>query len=251
LRLAEEKEVLALTGAKIGYAGIVNLPKDIVTILDDSLEGLCNFETGSNKTGYHSINVNFGRDVPQPKQFYDIKVAREGDLEPATGQPMETHRAVEVGNIFPLETKYTDALDVFYTDENGHRQSIIMGCYGIGITRLMGVIVEHFADERGIVWPESIAPAKVHLVRIGDSANAVKQADELYSVLTQLGISILYDNRNMRPGEKFADADLIGIPHRVVVSEKTAADKSYEYKARTDDVPKLLHKTQLLSIFST
>ncbi|MGI0134892.1 MAG: His/Gly/Thr/Pro-type tRNA ligase C-terminal domain-containing protein, partial [Candidatus Micrarchaeaceae archaeon] len=139
--------------------------------------------------------------------------------------------------------------DVYYTDEQGKQQHIIMGCYGIGVSRLVGVLAEHFSDEHGLVWPENIAPFRVHLIRLGEGDGAMKQADELYSVLTAAGISILYDNRNMRPGEKFADADLIGIPHRVVVSEKTAAAGTYEYKARTSNDSQQLSKVQLLKLF--
>jgi len=248
--LADKAAVLKLTGADIGYAGIVQLPKGTTVILDDSLDGLCNFETGSNKTGYHSVNVNFGRDVPLPDKFYDIKVAKPGDLEPASGIAMKTHRGVEVGNIFPLETKYTDALDVYYTDEQGERQSIIMGCYGIGISRVMGVLAEHFADDKGLVWPEAVAPFRVHLVQIGEGAEATEQAELLYSVLTSAGISILYDNRKMRPGKKLADADLIGIPHRVVVSDKTSAAGIYEYKARTNGTVTQLNQDALVALLA-
>lgn len=141
-------------------------------------------------------------------------------------------RAVEVGNIFPLETKYTDALDVYYIDENGEKQSIIMGCYGIGISRLMGVLAEHFSDEKGLVWPGDIAPAKVYLVRIGESSSVIEAADVLYQQLEKKGISVLYDDREVRPGEKFADAELMGIPHRIVVSDRLLEEGHYEYKSR-------------------
>ncbi|HVX48200.1 MAG TPA: aminoacyl--tRNA ligase-related protein [Candidatus Saccharimonadales bacterium] len=141
-------------------------------------------------------------------------------------------RGVEVGNTFHLETKYTDALGVYYTDENGQRQPIIMGCYGIGISRLMGMLAEYFADERGLVWPEAVAPAKVYLARLGDDPAVVKQADELYEKLTKAGVETLYDDRDARPGEKFADADLMGIPYRLVVSKKTREAGVYELKSR-------------------
>ena len=126
-------------------------------------------------------------------------------------------KAVEVGNIFPLESKYSDDLGLYYIDENGEQQSVIMGCYGIGISRLMGVIAEKFADDKGLIWPDSIAPAKVHIVSIG---NVNKEADELYQELEALGIESIYDDRDLRPGEKFADADLIGATYRLVVSER-------------------------------
>jgi len=247
IALASETEVERLTGAKVGYAGLVNVPSGTTVIVDDSLVGLSNFETGSNKTGYHSVNVNFSRDVPSPEKFYDIKQAKSGDLDPTTNKPMQTHRAVEVGNIFPLETKYTDALGLYYTDEHGQQQSIIMGCYGIGVSRLIGVLAEHFSDEKGLIWPENVAPFRVHLVGLGGE-EAVKQAEELYSVLTTAGVPVLYDNRDARAGEKLADADLIGIPHRVVVSDKTAAYNTYEYKARQTPDAKQLSQTELLHL---
>jgi len=142
-------------------------------------------------------------------------------------------RGVEVGNTFPLESKYTDALGVYYTDEQGKEQSIIMGCYGIGVSRLVGMIAEHFADDKGLVWPAAVAPSQVYLARLGDNPEVIKQADELYNRLTQNGVGVLYDDRALRPGEKFADADLMGIPYRVVISDKTVATGSYELKART------------------
>jgi prolyl-tRNA synthetase len=155
-------------------------------------------------------------------------------------------KGVEVGNTFHLEAKYTDALDVYYTDETGERQSIIMGCYGIGISRLMGVLAEHFADDKGLVWPEAVAPAQVYLARLGDDAAVVKEADELYEKLTDAGIETLYDDRDVRPGEKFADADLLGIPYRVVVSQKTQAAGTLELKARQSDQIEQINKDELL-----
>lgn len=156
-------------------------------------------------------------------------------------------RGVEVGNIFPLETKYTEALGVRYTDEHGTDQPIIMGCYGIGVSRLVGVIAEHFSDERGLVWPEDIAPARVHLIRLGDDAHVVSEADALYDELRGKGISVLYDDRDARPGEKFADADLIGIPHRVVVSTRNLSQNKLEYRLRQETEDLLLTKTELIA----
>lgn len=155
-------------------------------------------------------------------------------------------RGVEVGNIFPLESKYTDALDVYYTDEDGNRQSIIMGCYGIGISRLMGVLAEHFSDDKGLVWPENVAPAKVYLVRIGGE-EAVKHADELYAELQEKGIDVLYDDRDERPGAKFADSELMGIPYRITVSDRLLAEKTYEYTPRMSGLTEVLTHEELLA----
>ena len=155
-------------------------------------------------------------------------------------------RGVEVGNTFHLESKYTDALNVYYTDGNGKRQSIIMGCYGIGISRLMGMLAEYFADERGLVWPEAVAPAKVYLARLGDDSEVIKQADELYEKLTGAGIETLYDDRDLRPGQKFADADLMGIPYRLVVSKKTQEAGVYELKSRKSTEVKPLSEAEVM-----
>ena len=152
--------------------------------------------------------------------------------------------SVEVGNIFPLESKYTDALDVYYTDENGKKQSIVMGCYGIGISRVMGVLAEYFSDEKGLVWPESVAPFKVYLVSIGEKGSL--KADELYDTLTAKGIEVLYDDRDERPGAKFADSELLGIPHRITVSDRGVEAGQYELSARVTGETKTLTLEQLI-----
>jgi prolyl-tRNA synthetase len=155
-------------------------------------------------------------------------------------------RGVEVGNTFHLESKYTDTLDVFYNDENGQKQSIVAGCYGIGISRLMGVIAEHFADDKGLVWPDNIAPFRVYLVQIGDVS---EQAQSVYDALQNAGITVLWDDRDDRPGVKFADAELIGLPHRIVVSDKL--DGQVEYQSRTDSNQELLTIEALVAKLGT
>ncbi len=157
-------------------------------------------------------------------------------------------KAVEVGNTFHLESKYTDALDVYYTNKDGQRQSIIMGCYGIGISRLLGVIAEHFSDEKGLNWPVEIAPYKVYLTFIKEEPKLVKIADKLYQDLTLLGIAVIYDDRNVRPADKFADADLLGIPFRVVVNDQTIKDQLYEFKLRSSPHLKYLSQTELIKM---
>ncbi len=145
------------------------------------------------------------------------------------------HKAAEVGNIFSFGGSKSEELGLFFTDEDGSEKPVILGSYGIGITRLMGVIVEHFSDDKGIVWPEAVAPMKVYLARLSDDEAVVEAADELYQQLTQKNITVLYDDRDERAGKKFADADLIGLPHRVVVSSKTCQAGEHEYKRRSDD----------------
>lgn len=251
VQLASEQEVRQLTGATIGYAGLVNLPESLRVFVDDSLDGLCNFETGANKTDYHAINVNFGRDVPKPDAFYDIKIAKPGDLDPKTGEPMHTRKAIEVGNIFSLGTKFSEPFNLTVTDESGALHTLLMGCYGIGISRLMGTIAEVLSDERGLLWPARIAPAAVYLARLGDDPKVVAAADGLYESLSKKGITVLYDDRDTRAGEKFADADLFGVPWRIVVSEKLVAKSEFELKARTSDTTKLLSRHDLLALSAT
>lgn len=248
LKLADEATVKRVTGAEVGYAGLINLAEDVEIYVDESCANRVNFEMGSNKTNVHNINVNWGRDLPMPNKFYDIKVAIEGDLHPETSEVYELTRAVEVGNIFPLESKYSDALGLRYTDEQGSLQSIIMGCYGIGISRLVGVIAEQFADEKGLVWPANIAPAQIYLASLGSDEKIQVAANELYVKLQDAGIEVLYDDRDVRPGEKFADADLLGIPHRVVVSKKTASEGKYEYKSRINADIKLMTFDEILTV---
>lgn len=166
------------------------------------------------------------------------------------GKPGRTEKSVEVGNIFPLGTKYSSILGLSYTDESGAKKPVVMGSYGIGLGRLMGTIVEVFADEKGIVWPASVAPFKAHLVSIvGVNGEKVKEeSDTLYETLTKKGIDVLYDDRDARPGEKFADSDLIGIPTRVVISEKTLKEGTLEVKDRKTGVVQMLTEQELFKV---
>jgi prolyl-tRNA synthetase len=248
--LADESVVQKITGSIVGYAGLIGLSPKVKIIVDDSCKDRTNFEMGANKSNYHNINVNWGRDVATPEQFYDIKLAKQGDIHPETGKPYELHNAVEVGNIFPLESKYTDALEVFYIDENKEKQSIVGGCYGIGISRTMGVIAEIFSDDKGIIWPESIAPFRVHLLKLGESTEVSEKAEALYASLQKAGVEVLFDDRvDFRPGEKFADADLIGIPERIVVSEKSLSAGGFEIKKRNETEAKIISETEALALF--
>lgn len=193
--------------------------------------------------GEDTIYLHEGKKIAVNKEIYtDENLAKLG----LNKEELVEKRGIEVGNIFPLESKYTDALDLYYLDENGQKQSIIMGCYGIGISRLVGVLAEHFSDDKGLVWPESVAPARVYLARLGTEEAVVKAADDLYNDLTQRNISVIYDDRDMRPGEKFADGDLMGIPHRVVVSARTLEQNKVEYKGRQGETSELLTNQELL-----
>lgn len=248
LHLASPETVKRVTGAKVGYAGFINLPKEVRVVLDDSLKGRKNFECGANRTDHHSINVNFGRDVPEPEEFYDIAMARPGDRALDNGQELSEKRGIEVGNIFQLGYHYTDLMKgAEYTDETGNKQPYYMGCYGIGIGRTMAAVAEVLSDDRGLVWPANIAPVKVYLARLGNDPVVVKAADELYDRLQDTNIEVLYDDREVRPGEKFADAELMGIPYRLVVSEKTVAAGKVELKARTESEARMLETPDVLA----
>ncbi len=248
LKLASADVVKKNIGAEIGYIGIINLPKHVELYLDESVLGRVNFETGTNKNYYHSVNVNFGRDLPYPEKTYDIKIAKEGDLYPETQEKYQVFKASEVGNIFPLYTKFTEAFGYKYIDSKGEEKPVIMGCYGIGSSRIMGVIVEKYHDEKGIIWPESVAPYQIHLVGLDLKNQEVKnQAFSLYQLLTEkYHFEVLFDDREeISAGEKFNDADLIGIPHRLVISKRTK-DK-IEYKKRSEENSYLLTLEEIIS----
>lgn len=156
-------------------------------------------------------------------------------------------KSAEVGNIFKFGTEKSEKMDIYFTNAEGQRSPIYLASYGIGITRVMGVIVEKFADDKGLVWPEAVAPAKVYLARLGDNDATVKAADELHERLTKDGVEVLYDDRDVRAGQKFADADLLGIPYRVVMSDKTVANDQYEFKARQSEEAELISSDELFA----
>ena len=241
LTLAPADVVKSVTGAEVGYAGPFNLPSSVKLFFDESTSNRKNFECGANKTNFHSCNVNWGRDLTIPEQFYDFKIAKEGDFYPETGEQYEVHKACEVGNIFPLNTKFSEACNFTYLDEEGKSQPVYMGCYGIGPSRLVGVIVEKFADEKGLVWPKHLAPYTVHLIDLQQA----ERGQEIYEKLQHAGIEVLWDNRDLRAGEKFADADLLGIPYRVLVSAKTGG--KVELKKRTASEVSLISVEELIA----
>lgn len=193
--------------------------------------------------GEDKIYVHEGKKIAINEEVYNDEVL--ADLGVSREELVE-RTAVEVGNIFTLGTKFSDALDLNYTDEDGTSKRVIMGSYGIGPSRVMGLIAEHFSDDKGLVWPENIAPARVYLVRIGSEA-ATAHADELYDQLTARGIEVLYDDRDERPGTKFADAELMGIPHRVTVSDRLIEAGQYEFTSRATGETALLTRSELLA----
>lgn len=245
LEFADQDTVRRVTGAEPGYAGILNLPEEVKLIIDESVVGRKNFETGANKTNYHTINVNFGRDIKHPDQVYDIKVAREGDLNPESGEKYEILKTSEVGNIFPLNTKFTKAFDYKFMDKDGKEKIVYMGCYGIGPTRLMGVIAEVYNDENGLVWPKQVAPYMIHLVTLGNDEEVLQIAENLHNELEERNIEVLWDDRNSGPGEKLSDADLIGIPIRAVLSKRSLENGGVEVKLRDQKESQIVAVDQL------
>ena len=231
LRPAQEEEIRA-TGAVPGYASPVGLP-GVLVVVDDLVPASPNLVAGANEAGYHLRNVNYGRDYTGAV-VADIAAAREGDPCPECGGALRASRGVEVGNIFKLGTRYSDALGCTFTDESGQSRPVIMGSYGIGLGRLMACIAEQHHDERGLTWPVSVAPYPVHLVQLASKTGQSEQAAaQLYQDLLSAGIEALYDDRSESAGVKFMDADLIGLPLRLTVGERSLKNGGVELKRRT------------------
>jgi prolyl-tRNA synthetase len=241
-RPATEEEIREAFGAHPGSIGPVGFAGDVLA--DEALrEG--QFVTGANRTGRHLRGVEHGRDFEA--RFADIRVAREGDACPRCGGRLRFQTAVEVGHIFKLETRYSEPLGATFLDEEGKERPILMGCYGIGPGRVLAAAVEQHHDEQGITWPRSLAPYDVEVVAIGAAgAEAVGTAESVAAALEEQGLEVLLDDRDLRPGEKFADADLIGCPVRITVGKKTLEDgcvdvlaraSRAEERVRVDDVP--------------
>lgn len=231
LRPATEEEIRAV-GAVPGYASPMQL-KGALIVVDDLIPQSPNLVTGANEEGYHLLNVNYGRDY-HADQIADIAAAQNGDLCYQCGSPLKMVRGVEVGNIFKLGTRYSESLGCYFLDAQGEPRPVIMGSYGIGIGRLLGCLAETFHDEHGLIWPISVAPYQVHLVVLsgkGDSTSS-DAAQDLYKKLQDHGIEVLFDDRSESPGVKFNDADLIGLPIRITVSERAFKSGGFEYKRR-------------------
>ena len=234
-RFARDEEIVESLGCKPGYIGPVNIG-DIPVFADRSVVVMDNFVCGANEFDFHLTGVNFGRDVPEPGIVADLRNVVAGDPSPDGKGQLELCRGIEVGHIFQLRTKYAEALKCSFLDEKGQSQIMEMGCYGIGISRIVGAAIEQCHDERGIVFPTSIAPFEVCIVPMGYAkSTAVKEAaDKLYADLKEAGVDVLLDDRNERPGVMFADMELIGIPHRIVIGERGLGEGKFEYKGRTD-----------------
>jgi prolyl-tRNA synthetase len=230
LELAPDTVVEEVTGAPVGFAGPVT-KKNIRIIGDLSVASVVNGITGANKKDVHFDGVNPGRDFII-KETADITSAEEGDACPRCGSSIYMKKGIEVGHIFKLGYKYTKTMSVTVLNENGSEVTPIMGCYGIGINRTMAAIVEQHNDEKGIIWPPSVAPFDVHLVGLGKSDDEIKQTDAIYDMLREQGFDVLYDDRTSSPGFKFADADLIGIPVRIIIGKNYYKTGEAELKMR-------------------
>ena len=242
-RFATEAEIVAALGCVPGFIGPVNVGPAVTVIADRSVAVMSDFICGANQAGSHLDGVNFGRDLPEPALVADIRNVVEGDPSPCGQGTLVIKRGIEVGHIFQLGRKYSEALDCKVLGEDGKPLTVTMGCYGIGVTRVVASAIEQNHDDAGIIWPDAIAPFQIALVPMnwGKSVRIQEESTKLYEQLTAAGYDVFFDDRNERPGVKFADLELIGIPHRIVVGEKGLDADTLEYKHRRSgeaaDVP--------------
>ena len=232
-RPAETEELFELTGAHAGSIGPIGLSSEITILADSLLEHANGLVSGANKDGFHIKNIDLQRDCTI-SAFVDVRTVLEGEPCISGGNPLRIVNAIEVGHIFKLGTKYSEALNAVFLDEHGKEQPIIMGSYGIGLERIIACAIEQHHDEKGIAWPISIAPYTVHLIGLGlhKSQEAVKVCNEIHDALEKIGIDVLFDDRDVSPGIKFNDADLIGLPFQLIVGEKGLQQGQLELKIR-------------------
>ncbi len=253
LEFADEATVKQAIGCGVGSLGPRGLPEDIPLIADRSVAVLADFACGANRDDYHLTGVNWERDCPLPR-VEDIRNVVAGDPSPDGQGELGIRRGIEVGHIFQLGTKYSEAMNCQVMGENGKPATLIMGCYGIGVSRVVAAAIEQNYDERGILWPDALAPFQIALVPMKYETEAVREAtDKLYAELTAAGYEVLLDDRDKKtsPGVKFADMELIGIPHRIVVSDRGLADGMLEYKHRRDAQPQPVPASEILSFINS
>ncbi len=233
-RFATEEEIRANLNCPPGFIGPVGVGSNVTVIADKTVANMSDFVCGANKPKYHLSGVNFGRDLPEPGLVADIRNVVEGDASPDGKGKLSLCRGIEVGHIFQLRTKYAQAMNATYLDENCQSQVMEMGCYGIGVSRIVGAAIEQGSDEKGIIFSLSMAPFELVICPIGiDKSELVKNtANQLYEDCKKAGMDVLLDDRGERPGVMFAESDLMGIPHRIVVGERGLAEGKVEYKAR-------------------
>ena len=247
LEMADANTVRTLTGSEPGFAGPIGL--DCPVYFDHATALMSDFVCGANEAGKHLAGVNFGRDLDTPDTV-DLRNVVDGDPVPGGKGRLSIARGIEVGHIFQLGTKYSEALGATVQDRDGHDVPMVMGCYGIGITRIVGAAIEQGHDENGIIWPDALAPFDVVIVPINmHRSEAVREAAEtLYDELRSAGRDVLLDDRDARPGVKFADAELIGVPHRLVVSDRGLKNGELEYRHRRDPEARMLKREAALDI---
>lgn len=240
-----------LNGCPPGFIGPVGVGANVTVIADRTVALMSDFVCGANKPKYHLQYVNFGRDLPEPRLVADIRNVVAGDASPDGQGMLSLCRGIEVGHIFQLRTKYAQAMNATYLDEKGQSQVMEMGCYGIGVSRIVGAAIEQYSDEKGIIFPLSMAPFALVICPIGmDKSELVKNtAEKLYEDCKKAGIDVLLDDRGERPGVMFAESDLIGIPHRIVIGERGLSEGKVEYKARNQaDAQHILLQDALVGI---
>ena len=236
VRLATATEIEQLTGGPLGFTGPVRLEEKLRTLFDQAIVTGRNYVTGGNRRDIHLVNVRVGRDVAASERA-DLTTARSGDRCPRCGDEMRVSRGIEVGHIFKLGDRYSDPMGARFLDASGVERTIVMGTYGIGVTRTVAAVIEQLHDENGMVWPLSIAPYQVHVVPVNvKDATSRDTAEGIYDGLSRRGIEVLYDDRDERPGIKFKDADLLGMPIRVTVGEKGLKDGVVELRDRRSGV---------------
>ena len=235
-RFATESEIRRFLGCEPGYIGPVGAGEAVRIVADRSVANMSNFICGANEANHHLTGVNWGRDLPEPILVADIRDVLAGDPSPDSQGTLEICRGIEVGHIFQLRTKYSEALKCTFLDEAGKQTPAEMGCYGIGITRIVGAAIEQNHDDRGIIFPPPIAPFQVAIVPIGygKSEQVRATADQIYADLSARGFDVLLDDRDGRPGVMFADIELLGIPHRVVIGDRGIKEGVIEYQGRRD-----------------
>ena len=234
-RFATEAEIKQACNAPAGYLGPVGLATNVTVVADRTVANMSDFVCGANLAGHHLNGVNWGRDLPEPLVM-DLRNAVIGDPSPDGKGVVDICRGIEVGHVFQLGTRYSEAMGCTYLDQQGKAQPMVMGCYGIGVTRLLGAAIEQGHDERGIIWPISMAPFEVVICPMNyDRSEGVKvAADQLHDELMSAGIDVILDDRGERPGAMFADWELIGAPFRIVIGDRGLADAQVEFKGRTD-----------------
>ncbi|MBV6389843.1 MAG: Proline--tRNA ligase [Nitrosomonas europaea] len=221
-------------------------------IADRAVLEMSDFTCGANEEGFHLSHVNFGRDLPLPDQVFDIRNIVAGDPSPDGKGVLEICRGIEVGHVFQLRTKYSEKMKATYLDESGQTRIMEMGCYGIGVSRIVAAAIEQNYDERGIIFPQTIAPFQLSIIPVGyhKSQQVRTEAEKLYQACRSAGIEVLLDDREERPGVMFADQELIGIPHRIVIGERNLREGMVEYQGRLDKTPQMLSLSEAASIIS-